>query len=1434
MLRKALSCWPMLFLAFCLLSATAFAQTDACGSMNSNSNVKNLAVGSSDAACARTVAAEKSGSKAARKDKQSKVHSNNDFAVNGFTVLYNFTGGNDGANPYASLIQDSSNNLYTTTTSGGANFNGAVFELSPSGTGTGLYGFVGRSTGFDPTGSLVRDASGNLYGTASTGGTGCSFPKSCGVVFKVDTLGNETVLHKFTDSPDGKTPYGGLVEDPATGYFIGTTYAGGAGVGTVYAMDSSGTLHWRIEFMGGTDGANPEYGTLVLDSSEFLYGTTLNGGNTSCNGGVGCGTVFKVDASTWPYAKTVLHSFGGSGDGRGPSAGVAMDSAGNLYGTTTTGGTYNAGTVWKLSPNGSGYTETVLYSFPGAPDGATPNAGVVLDSYGNLYGVTFYGGDNSAGGLGNGVLYELSPEPRGGCPSGTTPGNGYCETLLHTFATITNPDGSTSYPDGYAPYGGVIVSPDGNLYGTAAYGGSHGQGTVWGYPVPPPSYTLTVTVAGTGTGTITDSTGAISCPGTCSASFSGTVTLTETPGGTSTFNGTGDGWSGACSGNATTCSVTMSANESVTATFTAQTTPTCTWPTPLPISYGALLTSTQLDATCSVPGTYLYSPAAGQALGAGNQTLSLTFTPTDNNDYTVATASVILQVNQATPVITWATPSPITYGTPLSSAQLDATCSVPSTLVYSPAAGVVLGAGNQTLSVTCIPTDTADYTTPAPVSVPLTVAQATPIITWPAPAPITYGTNLSGVLNATDSLPGSSYVIRSKGKANLRVKPKVRANSRVKSNDDGTFVYTLADGTPLTATTVLSASSTPYTLVVNFTPNDTTDYATPAPVSVSLTVNQASQTITFTTPAPASAAANSSFTVAASASSGLPVTYTSSGSCSNSGATYTMINGAGTCSVIANQAGNSNYLAATPVTETVSEAAVGTTISCTTPAAITYGTPLSAPSCTTTPTGVTGTFTYAPALGTILNVPGQSVAITFNPTNNATYAQSATSVMQQVNQASQSITFTTNAPASAIYGTSFTVAASASSGLAVTYSSSGSCSNSGATYTMTSGTGTCSVIANQAGNSNYLAAPPVPETVTAALASQTIVVTQTPPATAINTSSFVVAATASTPVVITGSGACTPTTPQASPATFTMNSASTKAFCTVMITAPQSANYSAATPVVEPPTYVAKAIKPTATLTASASSATYQTQVTVTPSLTPASDTSVPTITVPAGNTVCTISGTTVTMISGTGVCTVTATWPETNVYSSASAKVNIKAVKAIPTIIWSPAAITYGTPLSATQQDASANVDGAFVYSPRAGTVLSASTTPYSLSAKFTPTDTVDYADMKTTVDLTVNQATTTTSITGVTASNPKRPLVATVDFTVAGQDGGKLTGNITVTATTGEFCTATPAKGSCTITFDIRSAGIAETLTAVYPGDQNNITSSGNFPYTVPTGAN
>jgi hypothetical protein len=249
-------------------------------------------------------------------------------------------------------------------------------------------------------------------------------------------------------------------------------------------------------------------------------------------------------------------------------------------------------------------------------------------------------------------------------------------------------------------------------------------------------------------------------------------------------------------------------------------TPTVTWANPADITYGTPLSSTQLNATADVSGAFAYTPAAGIVLGAGTQTLSVTFTPTDTADFNSVTQTATLTILRATPTVTWADPAAIIFGTPLSASQLDAQAgwtvggsavTVPGAFTYTPAAGTVLGVGSHTLSVTFTPADTADYTS-ASASVTLTVGQATPTVTWADPADIVYGTALGAAqLGATADVPGS-------------------------------FAYSVAAGTFLGAGT--------YTLTVTFTPDDSANYQS-VTRDMTLTVDRAAPTVTWADPAAA-------------------------------------------------------------------------------------------------------------------------------------------------------------------------------------------------------------------------------------------------------------------------------------------------------------------------------------------------------------------------------------------------------------------------------------------------------------------------------------------------------------------------------------------------------------------------------------------------------
>lgn len=252
-------------------------------------------------------------------------------------VLHNFTNADDGGNPYGGVILDAKGNLYGTASGGGASGAGVVFKLDPSGNETVLYTFTGAADGGFPFGALLRDSAGNLYGMTQGGGA-----TGAGVVFKLDESGNETVLYSFTGGADGGFPLGGLTRD-AAGNFYGTTNGGGAsGAGVVFKLDTSGNETVLYAFTGGADGGFPEWVTPALDSAGNLYGTTAGGG-TAANDGV----VFKVDPSG---NETVLHTFTGGVDGSKPLVGVTLGAGGKLYGTTFAGGQMNAGVVFEIKP----------------------------------------------------------------------------------------------------------------------------------------------------------------------------------------------------------------------------------------------------------------------------------------------------------------------------------------------------------------------------------------------------------------------------------------------------------------------------------------------------------------------------------------------------------------------------------------------------------------------------------------------------------------------------------------------------------------------------------------------------------------------------------------------------------------------------------------------------------------------------------------------------------------------------------------------------------------------------------------------------------------------------------------------------------------------------------------------------------------------------
>ena len=324
------------------------------------------------------------------------------------SILYSFGAtANDGKYPYGSLVRDGAGNLYGTTYGGGTSGTacetygcGTVYKLSAAGKETVLYNFTGGVDGATPEAGLARDSEGNLYGTTYVGGA-----YGWGTVFKVDESGNETVLHNFNgETGDGGDVMGGVVLD-AEGNLYGTTQGGGIsgcnpglnlGCGTIYEIPKGGTETVLFAFpFPSVDGEWPGEEQLLRDSEGNFYGTAQ--GSTANRG-----TIFKLDSGG---NLTVLHTFPGGREGQNPWAGVIRDSEGNFYGTTPEGGSFTkcnsgCGIVYELGAEGN---FRILHDFTGWGDGGVPFSGLVRDSSGNVYGMTLEGG------IGDGVVFKITP-----------------------------------------------------------------------------------------------------------------------------------------------------------------------------------------------------------------------------------------------------------------------------------------------------------------------------------------------------------------------------------------------------------------------------------------------------------------------------------------------------------------------------------------------------------------------------------------------------------------------------------------------------------------------------------------------------------------------------------------------------------------------------------------------------------------------------------------------------------------------------------------------------------------------------------------------------------------------------------------------------------------------------------------------------------------
>lgn len=351
---------------------------------------------------------------------------------------------------------------------------GAVFKLAPSGSGyteSVLYGFRDGSDGGDPEAGLLAAANGVLFGTTAAGGAtaGNCASNGCGTVFKVAPSGSiytESVIYRFGYGSTGAFPRATLISDNAGALYGTTPYSNiGAGNGIVFKLTPLGSTYSQSvlhAFVNPNDGSQPFAG-LIVDKAGALYGTTPYGGGSD-----GGGTVFKLTPSGSKYVESVLHRFRGGSDGETPYAGVIADANGTLFGTTAYGGggpcklfgTFNGcGTVFKLTPSRRGYTESVLHRFQGGNDGEYPYAGLIADATGALYGTTANGGNSGCTAGSCGTIFTL-----------VRTRSAFTERILYRF----NPGN-----DGSDPYASLIVDGNGALYGTTFYGGAYNRGTVF-------------------------------------------------------------------------------------------------------------------------------------------------------------------------------------------------------------------------------------------------------------------------------------------------------------------------------------------------------------------------------------------------------------------------------------------------------------------------------------------------------------------------------------------------------------------------------------------------------------------------------------------------------------------------------------------------------------------------------------------------------------------------------------------------------------------------------------------------------------------------------------------------------------------------------------------------------------------------------------------
>jgi hypothetical protein len=1050
-------------------------------------------------------------------------------------------------------------NYNAATTTATFTINKAVLTVTATGasttyTGTGYSG----GNGVTITGWQNGDTS-SVLGTGSFAYTGTSqgaiHPGSYAITPGGFTAANYTLTYVS----------GTLTISKAT-----PTVSWTAPAAITYGIALSATQLDATASVPGTFAYSPVSGTVLGAGVGQTLSVTLTPTDTTDYNSASGSTTITVNPAAATYTISPI-SFTYSAAAQGPSVtpapagatptvtGTSSATAAGSYSVTATasgnytGANTQAWTIAKApltitaaaeSSNFGQAIPSLLYSISGLQgsdtssvvSGASASTTATSISSPGAYTITMSGGTASNYSITdvNGTLTISKTTPTGSLAAET-----------HTYGTaLSSSDLSASFSN---PYGGSEAAPTGTVTYSAGGYGAISVGTV----LPAGTYTVTASYPGdanynatTTTATFTINKAVLTVTATgASTTYTGTgysggngVTITGWQNGdTSSVLGTGSfAYTGTSQGaiHPGTYAITpggfTAANYTLTyvsGTLTiSKATPTVTWTAPAAITYGTALSASQLDATGSAPGTYVYSPVSGTVLGAGvGQTLSVTLTPTDTTDYNSASGTTTITVNpapasytisptaftytaaaqgptvtptpagatptitgtssataagaysvtatasgnytgsntqawtiaKATPTVTWTAPAAITYGTALSATQLDATASVPGTFAYSPASGTVLGAGaGQTLSVTFTPTDTTDYSTatgsttitvnaaaatytisptsftytaaaqgptvtPSPAGATptitgtgsataagsysvtatasgnytgaktqaWTIAKATPTITWAAPTAITYGAAISATqLDATASVPG-------------------------------TFAYSPASGT------VLGAGAA-QTLSVTFTPTDTTDYNTATQTAL-LTVNAAPLTITANNQSKVFGAALPSLTAVSSGFVNGDSSSVLSGLVTST--TGTASSPVGSYPITASGATASNYsISFVAGTLTISKATP--VITWAAPSAITYGIALSGTQLDAT-ANTAGTFVYSPASGTVLSLgAGQTLSVAFTPTDTTDYNSASGSTTITVNQGIQSTVTLVANPSTIVMGNTSTLTASGGSG----------------------------------------------------------------------------------------------------------------------------------------------------------------------------------------------------------------------------------------------------------------------------------------------------------------------------------------------------------------------------------------------------------------------